>query len=278
VTAPAPDDGARTVRDFGEQWTRYGNADGYLGSPELLADSLEPFLRVEDVRGLRVAEIGSGTGRVVGQLMEAGAASVLALEPSAAFEVLVRNTARYGPAVRCERRLGSELPPLGDLDLVVSLGVLHHIPDPLPAAAAALRALRPGGRFIAWLYGKEGNEAYLAVARPMRAVTTRLPHPLLAAAVWTLYPLLRGYMALARVAPFPMRDYVDKVLRRLSPAQLRLTIYDQLNPRYAKYYTRDEALRLLTDAGFADVQARHRHGYSWLVAGTSPGPAGAPLR
>lgn len=261
---------SRTVRDFGEQWTRYGNADGYLGSPELLRDSLEPLLRLTEIRGLRVAEIGSGAGRVVGQLVEAGAASVLALEPSAAFDVLVKNTARFGPAVRCLRALGSGLPASGDLDLVVSLGVLHHIPDPLPVAAAALGALRPGGRFLAWLYGKEGNETYLALASPLRALTTRLPHAVLVALVWTLYPLLRLYMGLCRLAPLPLRRYVENVLRRLSPRQLRLTIYDQLNPRYAKYYTRDEAVRLFTQAGFADVQASHRHGYSWLLIGTRP--------
>jgi len=36
--------------------------------------------------------------------------------------------------------------PEGNFDLVVSYGVLHHIPDPHPVVAAAWRSLRPGGR------------------------------------------------------------------------------------------------------------------------------------
>jgi hypothetical protein len=45
-------------------------------------------------------------------------------------------------------------------------------------------------------------------------------------------------------------------------------IYDQLNPAYAKYYTRDEAQSLLERHGFSDVRLHHRHGMSWTVVGT----------
>jgi len=75
---------------------------------------------------------------------------------------------------------GELLPPSGDLDPVVSIGVLHHIPDPAPVVRAAFHALKPGGTMLAWLYGREGNEAYLAVAEPLRIVTRRMPHALLA--------------------------------------------------------------------------------------------------
>jgi hypothetical protein len=62
-----------------------------------------------------------------------------------------------------------------------------------------------------------------------------------------------------------------EVVGRLDPSKRRLTVYDQLNPAYAKYYTRDEAASLLTRAGFKDVTVHHRHGYSWSVVGTKPG-------
>jgi SAM-dependent methyltransferase len=37
------------------------------------------------------------------------------------------------------------------------IGVLHHITDPKPSVEAAYKALRPGGHFLVWLYGKEGD-------------------------------------------------------------------------------------------------------------------------
>jgi hypothetical protein len=65
------------------------------------------------------------------------------------------------------------------------------------------------------------------------------------------------------------------VIRRLSWKKRYLNIYDQLNPAYAKYYRRDEAIALLADAGFVDVRVHHRHGYSWTVRGTRPLPSPA---
>jgi hypothetical protein len=65
-----------------------------------------------------------------------------------------------------------------------------------------------------------------------------------------------------------MRAYMQRVLRPMTWRQRMLTIYDQLNPATAKYYTKDEARALLQEAGFSDVRLHHRHGYSWTVIGT----------
>ena len=59
-----------------------------------------------------------------------------------------------------------------------------------------------------------------------------------------------------------------RVMLPLTPAKRRVVIYDQLNPAYAKYYTRDEAHDVLARHGFVDVRLHHRHGYSWTVVGT----------
>jgi hypothetical protein len=57
------------------------------------------------------------------------------------------------------------------------------------------------------------------------------------------------------------------VVKRLDWSKRYLTVYDQLNPAYARYYRRAEAVDLLASAGFSDVQVYHRHGYSWAVTG-----------
>jgi hypothetical protein len=56
----------------------------------------------------------------------------------------------------------------------------------------------------------------------------------------------------------------------MSPEKRRLIMYDQLNPAYAKYYTRSEAENLLLNGGFINVRVHHHHGYSWTVIGTKP--------
>lgn len=259
----------RTVSDFGDQWVRYSDNSGFYGSLELLQDVFGPLLGPESIVGRRVADIGSGTGRIVQMLLAAGAQHVTAIEPSDAFAVLEANTREHGPRVRCLKLRGEEIPAEG-FDLVVSIGVLHHIPEPGPVMKAAWRALRPGGRAAIWLYGHEGNETYLALVTPLRALTTRLPHPLLAAVSTILTASLGIYVAACRVLPLPLRGYMRNVVRRLTWQKRYLTIYDQLNPAYARYYRREEALELFRAAGFADVQLHHRHGYSWAVTGLRP--------
>lgn len=260
----------RTIAHFGEQWTNFRDNEGYYGSAALFADMCAPLLSPDDVRERRVADVGSGTGRIVRMLVDAGAAHVVAVEPSAAYDVLRRNVADFGDRVECMRATGDALPRDRGFDLVTSIGVLHHIPDPAPVVRAAFEALRPGGRLFVWLYGREGNRAYLAATQPLRAVTTRLPHGAVSALAKLLNLALKPYVRASRAVPLPLSRYFVEVFGRMTRDKQVLIIYDQLRPAYAKYYTRAEACALLTSAGFTGVQAHHRHGYSWAVVGTRP--------
>lgn len=257
----------RTISDFGEQWTHYQSNEGYYASEELFADIVMPLLSPSELKCTSVAEIGAGSGRISQMLVRAGCSKVLALEPSDAFPTLERNLFAYAGQVEFLQATGDKL-PARNFDYVFSVGVLHHIRKPDDAVKAAHRALRKGGRFFVWLYGKEGNHTYLSLALPLRAITKWLPHPLLASLVWILYGVLRLYVTACRHLPIPMRRYMLDVIDKLEPKNQRLVIYDQLNPAYAKYYSREEAIDLLARNGFEEVQAFHRHGYSWSVIGT----------
>ena len=262
-------DNGRTIKDFGEQWLRYPDNEGYYGSLELFSDILSPFLKPDELRGCTVAEIGSGVGRIVNMILKSGAKRVIAVEPSEAFEVLPHNIVEP-EKVTCLRVTGDKLPPDARLDYVFSIGVLHHIPDPAPVVEAAFKALRPGGRFLVWLYGKEGNSLYLALFKPLRVLTKHLPHLVLVSLVEIMYWPLLLYIKSCQRLPLPLRGYILSVLEKMPQDKRKLIIYDQLNPSYAKYYTRQEAEKLLADGGFENVRVHHRHGYSWTVIGTKP--------
>ncbi len=267
MTRPAVED--EVISQFGEQWTRYRGNEGYYASLELLRDLLGPLAEDDEFHGKVVADIGSGTGRIVNMLAAAGAAKVVAVEPSEAIGPLRENTAHLGERVVCLHEKGDAWSHPG-VDAVVSFGVLHHIPEPGPTVRNAYDNLRPGGTIHVWLYGKEGNELYLALVSPVRAVTPRLPTPVLSAFCWGLTVPLNAYVAACRWLPLPMRGYMREHLGKLDVRTRHLTVYDQLNPTWAKYYTRDEAERLLGDAGFTDVKTYRRHGYSWTVSGRKP--------
>lgn len=259
----------QTIQDFGEQWVRYRDNEGYYGSLELFSDILSPFLKPDELKGCKVAEIGSGTGRIVNMLLEAGAENIIASEPSEAFDVLCENI-RQPDKVTCLKITGDQLPAFGDLDYVFSIGVLHHIQDPAPVVEAAFKALRPGGHFVVWVYGKEGNSLYLTFLTLLRMFAKHLPHMMLTSLVEMMYWPLVFYMKLCHLCPLPLRGYLIAVFEKMSPQKRRLVIYDQLNPSFAKYYTRPEAEKLLLDGNFKEVRVHHRHAYSWTAIGTKP--------
>ena len=266
-----------TIADFGAQWTRFTRDDGFYASQELWRDIVGPLVPTDGFAGARVIDIGSGTGRIVNMLLDAGAAEVVAIEPSEAFSVLQANVAPRAARVRCHRLRGDQLdalpPEARGVDWVVSIGVLHHIPDPAPVVRAARAALRPGGRMLVWLYGREGNAAYLAWVLPLRRLTRRLPPWILEPLAWMLTPALSAYAWLCRRVPsLPLGGYLARVISPLGWQKRMLVIYDQLAPAWAEYYDETRARALVESAGFVDTRLHHRHGYSWTVIGTNPGP------
>ena len=148
---------SKTINDFGDQWTTYRDNEGYYGSSELFSDIVGPY--APSFSGKRVADIGAGTGRISLMLVNEGAKEVLAIEPSRAFDVLKENT-RDKPIV-CINSSGEAVQKFKPFDAVVSIGVLHHIPEPDTVVRAGYDSLKKGGHIVVWLYGYEGNELYL---------------------------------------------------------------------------------------------------------------------
>lgn len=257
------------IADFGEQWTTYTENTGYYASTELFKDIVGPLISSTCIKDKQVADIGSGTGRIVKMLAAFQPAKITAIEPSRAFDVLKQNVSELGDTVECINASGEGWSKPG-LDLIFSFGVLHHIFDPQPTVKNAFQNLKSGGQIVIWLYGREGNEFYLGVVEPLRKLTAKLPHFLLAYLSWALILPLQIYIWLCKFLPLPMRSYMREHLGKLDLKSRHLTIYDQLNPAWAKYYSEREAQALLEDNGFKDVVTYHRHGYSWSVIGTKP--------
>lgn len=258
--------GKKTISDFGEQWTQFPENEGLYASVETFQDICGPLLSASEIQDKSVAEIGSGTGRIVNMLASIGVKNITAIEPSKAFEVLQKNVSSH-LNVRCLQGSGDEI-PLGDFDLVFSIGVLHHIPEPDEVVKAVHRSLKSGGKFLAWVYGREGNELYLKLVTPIREFTARLPFRKLDFLCGILNSLLDFYILACYILPLPMSSYMKNVIGKWTRKVRQLTIYDQLNPAYAKYYTQSEARELFEGNGFTDVRLFHRHEYSWTIIGT----------
>jgi ubiquinone/menaquinone biosynthesis C-methylase UbiE len=99
--------------------------------------------------GLRVLEIGCGTGNVTVRAKRAApGADVVATDPDPLALARAQRKTRGLTGVRFERAYAQELPFAdGEFDRVLSSMMLHHLDDDVKAAAAVemYRVLRPGG-------------------------------------------------------------------------------------------------------------------------------------
>jgi ubiquinone/menaquinone biosynthesis C-methylase UbiE len=99
--------------------------------------------------GLRVLEIGCGTGNVAVRVKRADpGADVVGIDPDPLALARAQRKARGLSGIRFERAYAQELPFAdGEFDRVLSSMMLHHLDDDVKAGAAAEihRVLRPGG-------------------------------------------------------------------------------------------------------------------------------------
>ncbi len=259
----------KTIADFGRQHQTFDYDTGFSASIDLLTDVLGPLVDIDAFKDKDVVDLGSGPGRWSRIFHNIGAKTIAAVEPSPAIEVTRQATAGM-ENVSYHNVTGDKIPD-GPYDFVYSYGVVHHIPEPDPVIQRAFEVLRPGGRVIIWLYGRENNGLYLFVMHALRLLTVPMPNSFLDRVSAWLVPPLRLYSRLCKWLPLPLKAYMADYIDKISDEEVTVVIYDQLDPHYAKYYTRRESIELLERAGFADVDAYHRAQYSWTVIGTKPG-------
>lgn len=261
-----PDKTDQVISDFGSQWMKYTDNTGYYASSELLQDIFGALLSLDDIKRTRTLDIGSGTGRIVNMLLGARVTHVVAVEPSIAFGVLKENTRNQAEQIQCLNLRGDQIPDM-EVDFAFSIGVLHHIPDPLPVVCRVYDCLKPGGKFLFWVYGREGNEMYLFFIEPLRKITQHLPDLALVLLANMSNVVVSIYAIFCRFLPLPLYRYMRNVYGKLNWKSRFLVIFDQLNPAFAKYYTESEAIALMESGGFQNIKIERRQNYSWTVIG-----------
>ncbi len=141
-----------------EHWTRFWeqaeaiDLDEVYGTDGRLVREITRLFDMEtrgDLAGIRILEVGAGTGRDAVTLARAGA-DVLTLDyVSGSLNLTVQAATAAGVQVSpvCGDALGSPFPD-GTFDAVFHQGLLEHFRDPLPLLRDNIRILKPGGFLI----------------------------------------------------------------------------------------------------------------------------------
>ena len=257
-----------TSSAFGTQWRILGEPSNVFRAE--FESYLAP-LPLSDLRGRVVLDAGCGMGKFSMAAADAGARAVVAVDLSEAVDVAFDNL-RDRPNVHVVQGNIERLPlRRAAFDFVFSIGVLHHMPEPARGFAALVPFVAVDGRLFAWVYAREGNEAFARWLDPFRArlfsrlpsAANRLVATLLAAPLWALIRAL--YVPLGRRrrgTRLPYRDYF-LYFASLGYRTFWGTVYDKLVPPVCHYVSRAE-LEAWAVAGALDpLTLTHRNANSW---------------
>tara|TARA_Y100000590_G_scaffold367130_1_gene426954 strand:- start:310 stop:1092 length:783 start_codon:yes stop_codon:yes gene_type:complete len=253
-----------SIKDFGSQFKQHDKIDNYWGSVDMLKDIVKPF-DLNLIKNKIVSEIGIGSGRIIKNLAKFYPKKIYAVEPSDSIEVAKRNNQDSKIDILYKKISGQNINFNSEIDYIFSLGVLHHIPDPDKVCRNIYNSLKKGGKAIIWLYGKENNFLYIIIFNNLRKITKFLPDFLLNIISFLLNCFLSIYIFLCNFINLPLKKYINEVLKKCSFKKRHYIIFDQLNPAYSKYYTREEVKALLENSGFKKVEIFNRHNYSWTA-------------
>ena len=227
---------------FGRQWNRY---DVARDEEDEATFQVKTGVAPSDLAGKLVLDAGCGGGRY-SRLLGSHGAQVIGVDLSAAVEK-ARSLCADLPDVQIIQADLLDL-PLADaaFDMVYSIGVLHHTPNPRLAFRQIASKVKPGGRLAVWLYRKNTPpQEWLNTG--LRALTTRLP-------ARVLEPMCAGLGVLGSV-PLLNRT-LNKIGNFSSHPDWTLRVCDNFDwyaPRYQSHHTVDELKSWFAEEGFDDI-------------------------
>lgn len=246
---------------FGYEWHYYS---------DILPEYEEQFRRWTvhlapgDWRGRVFLDVGCGMGRNSYWPMTYGAQSGVAIDVDDRSLAAAKRTLAPFPSVRVEKRSAYEIGYENQFDIVYSIGVIHHLQHPELALSSLVKAAKPGGRVLIWVYGLENNRWLVTCLNPMRRLLfSRMPIGLLnhVAICPTIMLWLGLRLGMGRIAYF-------RLLRGFTFRHLHSIVFDQMLPKIAHYWPRTTVEKLMRDQGLEDIRVAWVNEMSWSAIGT----------
>jgi SAM-dependent methyltransferase len=252
----------QVIDSFGHEWAAFDYAESETDEA-LDAQFMAYFTPIDlsefNAKSSVAADFGAGSGRWASRLLPYFSL-VYAIEPSdGATKVLKSKFSTESRMKILQETVGANSIPSGSLDLAMSLGVLHHIPDTGLAIKDVASKIKGGGVFLCYLYYKLENKPFYYrglfwISNSLRWVISRLPYAMrrliarmIAVAIYL--PLARTSKLLGSrgrdVSNFPLHHYANMPFVMLQNDAL-----DRFGTRLEQRFSKKEITEMLGSAGF----------------------------
>ena len=248
-----------SVKRFGYQWKRY---DRIILEYEVQFLKWIFPLRKEDFKNKIILDAGCGIGRNSFWPLKYNAKEVVAFDYSKETVAIAKKNLAYFSNCDVVYKSIYDIDYSKKFDIVFSIGVIHHLEDPKKAVSMLTQAAKDGGTVLIWVYGYESNEWIVHFINPLRKLTCRMPlflvHFLSYCFSVPLYIYLKIFsqkqLYLKQILEFPFRN-------------IHCIVFDQLIPKTAHYWRKDEAMSLFSGLGLKDIKAYNVNNNSWTIVG-----------
>jgi ubiquinone/menaquinone biosynthesis C-methylase UbiE len=263
------------VDAFGEEWSKFNS----FSEKDIKDISFEYFDIVNDEmvnRNTYLLDVGCGSGRF-SKYMSSRAGFVEAIDPSSAIfaaDKLLDNI----PNVRITQASTDNIPfDDNTFDFVMSIGVLHHIPDTQKAMNDCVKKVKSGGYFFTYLYYSLDNRGIIFkflffLVNLLRLGVSKLPNVLkkivcdiIALVIYmpiVLFGRLIAFLGLKKLAnDLPLSAY-----HNLSFFVIRNDALDRFGTKLEQRFSRAEIKTMMEKAGLTDVTFSEKM-YYWRAVG-----------
>ena len=249
-------DQSRTKNLYGLQWNKYRI---------IRTDEDEATLRLKtglapaEFSGKLVLDGGCGMGRY-SRLAAGWGASVIGMDLSAAAYAAAELTSEHVNHVSIIRADLLRIPlPKNTFDLVYSIGVIDHTPDPRRAFLNLAACVRPGGMIAVWVYEKQ-SPIVEKIMKFHRKIARQLPVTFLErVSRWTVpvgglkRQLMNSRWRVVRRIGVAIHALTIGVSMHPDPEVRACDTLDWYAPAYVSHHTVEEVKGWFNEAGFERV-------------------------
>ena len=252
----------KVVESFGEEWLKF-----YKFSEQSIEDSAMEYFDILDEsminKNTYALDIGCGTGRWTKHLAKK-VGFVEAIDPSNAIfaaEKLLEKTDN----IRLTKASIENIPfPDQSFDFVMSIGVLHHIPDTQQAMMDCVKKVKTGGYFYCYLYHNLETFSWFSkmlfwISELIRKVVSKLPSKLkravcdvLAAVIYlpiVLVGRLINFIGLKKIGnKLPLNYYHNKPFY-----MMRTDSLDKFGTALENRFSSEEVRIMMKNSGLKDI-------------------------